>query len=71
MVQTFHRLAGRLFRKMSATNETNAATRKVEKYGGVKKLILLLPPLTPCSTVRLGNSGLKVSRIILGSSSHF
>ena len=58
---------------MSTTNVVNPTTPKVGKHGSVPKTrrafasANLTFRLTP--TVRLGNSGLKVSRIILGSSS--
>jgi len=58
---------------MSTTNGTSVATPKVGKYGDVQKtwcLIVRALNSHPASTVRLGNSGLKVSRIILGPLSH-
>ena len=57
---------------MSTNNATDVATPRAGKYGSVPKILPLSSPLIPStSTVRLGNSGLKVSRIILGSFSHF
>ena len=58
---------------MSTTTDTSAATPKAEKYGSLPKTrffigFSLISHST--STVRLGNSGLKISRIILGSLSH-
>ena len=57
---------------MSTSNATNVAIPKAGKYGNASKVLPLLSPLiSSTSAVRLGNSGLKVSRIILGPFSRF
>lgn len=57
---------------MSTTSDTNAATQKVGQYGKIQEPRFVVASLTfyLIFAVRLGNSGLKVSRIILGSLLH-